>query len=62
MTWEDRRTKNDWRSCLTSEEEAEIASIEVQLRKLASKRYDLTKARQLIQNRATTRFRYQRAK
>lgn len=57
MTWEDRRKKNDWRSCLTAEEEAELASIEVQIEALAVTRYDLTKARQRIQNRATTRFR-----
>jgi hypothetical protein len=58
--WTDKRKKNDWRSCLTAEEEAELALIEKQMKTLVAKRYDLSKARQLIQNRATTRFRSRR--
>lgn len=62
MTWEDKRIKNDWRSCLTASEKAEMAYIDEQIEALAIKRYDLSKARQRIQNRATTRFRQRNQK
>jgi hypothetical protein len=61
MTWTNTRTKNDWRSYLTETEEIEISVIEAKMQAIDAKRRELTTARQLIQNRATTRFRYQKA-
>lgn len=62
MSWTDRRKKNDWRSCLTVEEEAKLEWLDQQIEALLAKRSDLTRARQLIQNRATTRFRQRNQK
>jgi len=58
MTWKDKRNKNDWRSHLTDDEAVEINLLEAEMKALAEKRSRLSKERQLIQNRATTRSRH----
>ena len=57
MTWTDTRLKNDWRSCLTPDEEAALTEIDAEIKKLAAKLARLRSARKTVQNRATTRFR-----
>mgnify|MGYP001616449059 CR=1 FL=1 len=59
MTWADQRQKNDWRSCLTKAEASIVSSIESKLEDIDATRQRLLRERQLIQNRATVRYKRQ---